>query len=425
MTIPIRSTAHGRLGRRPRPRHALSCSHAACGRPRPLPALYRRAVRGSRDRRLDRERRPRSRRKLGADSAWRCRRRGSRGRRRAPRVRERSLARDVGLAQGRAPAQARRPHRRERRVARAHRDEGQRQAPGRAPHADALHVELLLLLRRPRGQDGGVGHPLRQAGRLQLHEVRARRRRRVHHAVELAAAADEPQARACAGGRQHGGAEAVGVHVGVAARIREARRSRGVSARGGQRRHGLRRRDRRRARHPSARRPHRLHRRTRGGPRDQRKGRAPHEARDHGTRRQVAQHRVRGREPRRSGEGRGRRHLRGVGAVVRRRFAPSRAAVDPRCVRREAPCVHRGRSLRAPFRSGDADRAHLHAAAARQDRALRGDRDEGRGAGSRAAASAPPCAVGRRASSTSPRSLSTSTTACASPRRKCSGRCCR
>ena len=93
----------------------------------------------------------------------------------------------------------------------------------------------------------GAVIPIRQAGRVQLHEVRAGRRGRLHHAVELAAAAHEPQARARARGRQHGGAEAVGVHVGVAARVRQAGRGRGLSARRRQRRHRLRRGSRRRA----------------------------------------------------------------------------------------------------------------------------------------------------------------------------------
>ena len=155
---------------------------------------------------------------------------------------------------------------RECRMAGAHRDEGQRQAVRRAPHADALHVELLLLLRRARRQDGGRGDSLRQARRLQLHEVRARRRRRLHHAVELAAAADEPEVGARAGGRQHRGVETVGIHVGVAARIRQAGRGRGIPARRRQRRDGLWRRGRRCAVSHPLRRPHRVHRRARSRP---------------------------------------------------------------------------------------------------------------------------------------------------------------
>ena len=176
----------------------------------------------------------------------------------------------------------------------------------------------------------------------------------------------------------------------------------------------------------SARRPHRLHRRAGSGPRDQRKGGAPHEARHDGARRQVAQHRVRGREPRRGGEGRRRGHFRGVRAIVRGgRRACSCSARSTTCSSRSSLAFIKDVRFGHPVRSRDPDRAHLHAAAARQDRARTWRSRQAKARGSRAAASARACRAGRTASSTSPPSSSTSTTACASRRRRCSGRCCR
>ena len=84
--------------------------------------------------------------------------------------------------------------------------------------------------------------PIDKPDMLQLHALRAARRGRRHHAVELAAAADRVEARARARGRQHGGDQALRVHLGLRARIHEAGRAGGLPARRGQRRHRLRRR---------------------------------------------------------------------------------------------------------------------------------------------------------------------------------------
>ena len=77
---------------------------------------------------MDRQRRPGLRRNVGAHPARPGGGRGPRRDRRASRVHERAVAGVVAVASRRAAAQARRPHRGERRVARARRDEGQRQA---------------------------------------------------------------------------------------------------------------------------------------------------------------------------------------------------------------------------------------------------------------------------------------------------------
>ena len=68
----------------------------------------------------------------------------------------------------------------------AHRDRAERQALRRDARAGAHRAGLALLLRRPRRQDRGRGHPARPADHLQLHAARAARRRRRDHAVELA-----------------------------------------------------------------------------------------------------------------------------------------------------------------------------------------------------------------------------------------------
>ena len=70
----------------------------------------------------------------------------------------------------------------------------------------------------------------RQEGRVRVHEVRAERRGRDHHAMELAADADELEARAGAGSGLHRGGQAVRIHVGVDARVRgAASRRRGLA----------------------------------------------------------------------------------------------------------------------------------------------------------------------------------------------------
>ena len=78
------------------------------------------------------------------------------------------------------------------RVEGAGRDRGprQRQALRRDEHADGVHGAVVSLLRRPGRQDRRRGPPDRQARHVQLHALRAARRRRRDRAVELAAAAD-------------------------------------------------------------------------------------------------------------------------------------------------------------------------------------------------------------------------------------------
>jgi acyl-CoA reductase-like NAD-dependent aldehyde dehydrogenase len=66
------------------------------------------------------------------------------------------------------------------------------------------------------------GNPDRQGRHLQLHALRTARRRCRNRAVEFAAAAPDVETRAGARGRQHDGHQAIGVHVGVHARIHEA-----------------------------------------------------------------------------------------------------------------------------------------------------------------------------------------------------------
>ena len=125
------------------------------------------------------------------------------------------------------------------------RDRGarQRQAHRRDGRADRVHGAVVLLLRRPRGQDRRRGHADRQGRHLQLHAPRAARRGRRDRAVELAAAADRVEARARARRGQHGRHQAVRIHLGFGAGVHEAGRGGGLSAGRRQRRHRLRRRD--------------------------------------------------------------------------------------------------------------------------------------------------------------------------------------
>ena len=94
-----------------------------------------------------------------------------------------------------------------------------------------LRAAVVLLLRRPGGQGAGRGHSARQERLLQLHALRAARRGGRDHAVEFAADADRLEARARAGGRQHGGDQAVGVHLGLGAGVRQAGGGGGLSRR--------------------------------------------------------------------------------------------------------------------------------------------------------------------------------------------------
>ncbi len=105
----------------------------------------------------------------------------------------------------------------------------QRQAVERGRRPGEVHGRLLPLLRGPRRQGRERRHPDRQEGRLRVHALRAEGRRRDHHAVELAADADELEARAGARGRLHRGHQAVRVHVRVDGRVRRAVRARRAS----------------------------------------------------------------------------------------------------------------------------------------------------------------------------------------------------
>ena len=85
---------------------------------------------------------------------------------------------------------------------------------------------------------------------------------------------------------------------------------------------------------------------TRPAPRSTQQAARRHQARVAGARRQVAQHRVRRREPRRRGEGRGLRHLRRHRPDLHRRLAPAGAGLDPRRGSREARRAGQDRAAR-------------------------------------------------------------------------------
>ena len=150
----------------------------------------------------------------------------------------------------------------------------------------------------------------------------------VDHAVELAADADGVEAGAGAGGRLHGRDQAVRVHVGVAARVHEARSSEaglppgvvnvvtGFGAEIGE---------------PLVTHPNVAKVAFTGG--DATGARVYEPAAQElqegvaGARRQVAEHRVRRRGPRQRGQGRRLGHLRGDGPDLRRRLAAAGAAI--------------------------------------------------------------------------------------------------
>ena len=149
----------------------------------------------------------------------------------------------TAVAARRAAAQARRS-RSPSTSKRAGRDRSprQRQAARRDERADRVHGAVVPLLRRPRRQDRRRGHPDRQARHLQLHALRAARRRRRDHPVELAAAADDVEAGAGARRRQHVVIKPSEFTSASVARVHEARRAGRLSAGRRQRRHRLRRR---------------------------------------------------------------------------------------------------------------------------------------------------------------------------------------
>ena len=193
---------------------------------------------GALERRIPADRRPVHRRGLGDGRARRPAPMPSRGRRRRPGLRVGPLAGADAVRARPAAVEARRPGRRAmpsawRRSSSATTASWSTEVRGPGP----LHGRLLPLLRRARRQGPERGHPDRQEGRVRLHQVRGERRRRDHHAVELAAHADQLEAGAGAGGGLHDGRQAVGVHVGVDARVREAVRGGRLPAGRRQRRH--------------------------------------------------------------------------------------------------------------------------------------------------------------------------------------------
>ena len=133
-------------------------------------------------------------------------------------------ARAAADEMGREDRRARGSHRRDR-------DRAERQAVRRDAGAGPHRAGLALLLRRPRGQDRGRGHPARSPDDLQLHAARAARRGRRHHAVELADLHRGHVAGAGARRRQHHRAEAVGDHLGFVDRAGPAGRRRPASRR--------------------------------------------------------------------------------------------------------------------------------------------------------------------------------------------------
>ena len=250
---------------------------------------------------------------------------------------ERRLARHECDEPGRAPAPARRSGGAGCGAPRRRRGARQRQAHQRDERAAQVRPAVVLLFRRPGGQGRGRRHPDRQGQHVQLHPPRAARRGGGDHGLELAASARGLQARACARRRQHGRAQALGIHLGVGARVRQARRRGRLPARRRQRGHGDRPGGRRGADLAPRRGQGRLHRRQRDGQAHLRDRGVRSQARHPRAWRQVPQHRVRGRGSRGCGEGGDLRHLRGDGADLRRGLPPAAARARPRRVRGQAP----------------------------------------------------------------------------------------
>ena len=165
---------------------------------------------------------------------------------------------------------------------------------------------------------GAVVPDLRPQG-AELHLARAARRGGGDHPVELAPDADDEQARPRPVRRQHGGDQAVGVHLGDGSSARRAGHRGRLPAGGGQYRDRVRRRGRAAAgRSPCAGQDlvHRQH----GHGRAHRvfSGRPVHRVHP-GARRQIAQHRVRGRQRRERRDGCGGGDLRRRGPDLHRR----------------------------------------------------------------------------------------------------------
>ena len=203
----------------------------------------------------------------------------------------------TGFQRAALHAQARRPDHRQRRTPRPGRGPRQRQALPGDDRPAAGAGRLVPLLRGARRQDRGPGHPDRQAELLRLHAPRAGRRGRGDHAVELAAAADDVQARPGPGGRVHVRRQALGALARVDAGVRPGAARGRVPGRRVQRRRGLQPRPRRGAGRAPGRRQGRVHRLDRHRARRRAGGGGQRQPGHPGAGRQVAADRLRGRRP--------------------------------------------------------------------------------------------------------------------------------
>ena len=280
-----------------------------------------------------------------------------------------------------------------------HRRRGRRGAQGAAEMGGALRlrtVEASLCARAPRAEAGALsfgsgddrqrqadprvarhrhsaGRPpflpsrrLGLADRQRVSGDEARRRVRADHPVEFSAADARLEDRAGARGRQHGRAEAGGIHAADRARLRRDLRRDGPAP--GRRQHRHRRRgDRRRARRACGRRQDRLHRLDRGRPGDsQGDGRHGQEAFAR-TRGKIAVHRVRGRGSRQRGRGRGRCDLVQSGTGLLRRLAAPGRGERRRGPVRQAARPHGESASRRSARQVDRRRRDRRAGSARAD----------------------------------------------------------
>ena len=286
-----------------------------------------------------------------------------------------------------------------------------------------LPAAVVPLLRRPRRQDRGRGHSVRQEGLFNY------TRKEPLGVVAIITPWNSPllllawKLAPGAGRRLHGGHQAVGVHLGPHARIRQAVRGGRVSARRGQRRHRLRRRGGQRrssstrwsARSPSP------------APTPPAAGststRHRPQARQPGAGRQIAQHRLRRRRPGRRRQRRRLRDLRRHRPDLHRRLAAAGAGLRARRGRRRVVALARHRADGRPARGDHPGRPDHHPAADAKvldyiDIAQHGGRHArpGRRPGRRGRSAA-------TAGSSSRRSSPASTTACGSRRRRSSARC--
>ena len=247
------------------------------------------------------------------------------------------LAEADRLAPWRAAAQARRPRRRALEVPRRDRSPRQRQAHRRDEHRPRRTwrsgtTTTAASPTRSRARSSRPTSPTSSTTHATSRSAWSPRSSRGIRRCFL----DDVEAGAGAGGGQHDRHQAVGVHVGVAARVHEAGRAGRHPAGRRQRRHRLRPGSGHAAGRASARREGGVHRLRRHRTARLRGRGARNEARQHGARRQIAQHRVRRCRSRQRREGRRVGHLRRDGTDLRRRLAAARAGEHPRSVRREA-----------------------------------------------------------------------------------------